>query len=261
MVEKQQRPPLFEFAYCHNFNKLLSELADLAMKEEWSFRNSAPYSILKNYIHHTFARLLEEVNEGKEHKICYSSDESYACFNTGLYTEKYEQIYGLFSKNRNPGRQKWFLKGFHKESDRVLERFSSLPARAEYFKDISDLIYDYRLDIRINVDHILDDPANLARLPSNLQKDKQRALLIIRGAVDIAKKRVAANYKLAVPQYYQRQIQLLIPLCFDNDSKADVALPIYRQGNFYVGRTLLTLEMAYNNARLIARPDSDWLRP
>ena len=29
--------------------------------------------------------------------------------------------------------------------------------------------------------------------------------------------------------------------------------------NNYEGRTIFTLQMAYNNARLITRPDSDWL--
>ena len=27
----------------------------------------------------------------------------------------------------------------------------------------------------------------------------------------------------------------------------------------YIGQTILTMKMAYNNARLICRPDSDWL--
>ena len=27
----------------------------------------------------------------------------------------------------------------------------------------------------------------------------------------------------------------------------------------YLGQTILTMNMAYNNARLISRPDSDWL--
>ncbi|MCH8930901.1 MAG: DUF3825 domain-containing protein [Proteobacteria bacterium] len=30
---------------------------------------------------------------------------------------------------------------------------------------------------------------------------------------------------------------------------------------FYCAATCLTLDMAYNNARQLARPDSDWLEP
>ena len=32
-------------------------------------------------------------------------------------------------------------------------------------------------------------------------------------------------------------------------------------GGYYQGHTCLTMEMAYNNARLIARPESNWLLP
>lgn len=254
---------LFKFAYCPDYEGQLRKLAELAMKEEWDFRTShsrRPFPILHNYIQHTFTRLREEEVAGKPNKISYSNDARYACFNTGLYTENYELIYGLFEPNRNEGRQPWCLKGFYKESDHALHYFSPLPLRAEYFTDISDLIYDYRLEIRINIDHILDNQNNLDRLPVHM-RDRQKALPIMHGALQIAKRRVAANYKLAVPQYYNGKIQLLIPLCFEDNSKADVALPIYRENNFYMGRTLLTLEMAYNNARLIARPDSEWLRP
>ncbi|HII1671176.1 TPA: DUF3825 domain-containing protein [Salmonella enterica] len=35
-----------------------------------------------------------------------------------------------------------------------------------------------------------------------------------------------------------------------------------KQGNdFYRASTCLTLDMSYNNARLLARPDRDWLVP
>ncbi|MEI8140973.1 MAG: DUF3825 domain-containing protein [bacterium] len=36
---------------------------------------------------------------------------------------------------------------------------------------------------------------------------------------------------------------------------------VEREGGAYVGRTILELDWVYNNARLIARPDSDWLTP
>lgn len=45
-----------------------------------------------------------------------------------------------------------------------------------------------------------------------------------------------------------------------NEEKVDVALVVERlsNGNF-LGHTILSLRDAYSNARLIARPDSDWL--
>jgi hypothetical protein len=79
--------------------------------------------------------------------------------------------------------------------------------------------------------------------------------------------RVKANYRTAVPQYYKSQIQLLLPLCLQGTNKADLVLTIGRQaynppqsGKFtYSAATVLTVAMAYQNARLIARPERDWL--
>ena len=77
------------------------------------------------------------------------------------------------------------------------------------------------------------------------------------------KKKVAANYKMAVPQYYSGKIQLLLPLCLVDPNKPDLALVVSKNsvGNYYQGHTCLTLEMAYNNARLNAKPESNWLQP
>ena len=74
---------------------------------------------------------------------------------------------------------------------------------------------------------------------------------------------IDANYKTAVPQYYRGRIQLLIPICLVSESTPDLALVVSKNdaGTQYLGHTCLTLDMAYNNARLIARPDSAWLKP
>lgn len=74
------------------------------------------------------------------------------------------------------------------------------------------------------------------------------------------KKKVSTNYKLAIPQYYEGKIQLLLPLCLGTDNgKPDLALAVTKLETCYQGHTCLTLDMAYNNARLIAKPESNWL--
>lgn len=88
-----------------------------------------------------------------------------------------------------------------------------------------------------------------------------------RNALDIALSRVAWNYKTAIPVYYPKEhkMQLLLPLALEKKGTIDVALVCNhkynpKEGvNNYEGRTIFTLQMAYNNARLITRPDSDWL--
>ena len=86
---------------------------------------------------------------------------------------------------------------------------------------------------------------------------------LLRGEIEMMKMKVSANYKLAVPQYYQHKIQLLLPLCLEDGITPDMALVVSKSdsGKYYQGHTCLTLEMAYNNARLIAKPESNWLVP
>ena len=58
---------------------------------------------------------------------------------------------------------------------------------------------------------------------------------------------------MAGAQFYDGRIQLLLPLCLTGD-KPELALTIQREDGFYAARTCLTLDMAYNNARLIVAP-------
>ncbi len=98
---------------------------------------------------------------------------------------------------------------------------------------------------------VQDDPRLFRRLRWRLTE-----------AVDIATKRVRWNFKTAIPSYYPRtnSMNLLLPLCLMEDGVADVALVVQLMpsGN-YQGQTILTMRQAYMNARLICRPDSDWL--
>jgi hypothetical protein len=86
----------------------------------------------------------------------------------------------------------------------------------------------------------------------------------VKDAVDLSIKRVSWNFKTAIPQYYPRvqQLQLLLPLCLVSDERVDLVLAVERtESGSYLGHTILPLDWAYKNARLICRPDSDWLAP
>jgi hypothetical protein len=244
---------LFEFAFCNNFDKKIQWLAGLC-PEKWSFGSRDDYLILKNYIDHTFSKLLEE------NKIIEA--ESYAVFNTGLYTEYYEPVYAYFIKNNNDGRQKWFLEGFYSSYQLMSLGIEDRPERANYFENPADLVFDTNCDIIPQYVHIFDDPENYLRIPESVRESHNKQLLFD-GAIALAKKMINANYKNAVPQYYKGRIQLLIPICLINPKVPDLALVVSKSdsGKQYLGHTCLTLDMAYNNARLIARPDSVWLKP
>jgi len=204
---------LFDFAYCHASN--FSLLANLAAEENWGLDNS----ILSNYLKHLYKRIahLHEKYEqsGETSPYLRLTDES-ACFDTGLYTDRYENIYALFVPNtREDAMQDWYLKGFFKTSDPALRDIDDLPDRVRFSDDPADLVYDYRYEIRVNIDHILGDENNLSRVPESLRGPESSMLLhrVFEGAVIEAGRRAAANYMLAVPQYFNGRIQLLLPLC------------------------------------------------
>lgn len=107
--------------------------------------------------------------------------------------------------------------------------------------------------------------SSFGELRALLEEDHRlfkRIRLRISEAVEMARRRVRWNFRTAIPSYYPRMntMSLLLPLCLVDEGRADAALVVQltASGN-YQGQTILTMEQAYTNARLISRPDSDWL--
>jgi hypothetical protein len=249
---------IFVFAFIPEVNNQLGELANLAESEDWTYHytdSEHPFPILFNYIGYTYRRIAEE------RKIALSQDGEFSCFNVGLVTDNQEYIYASFETNRKEGAQPWFFKGWFRRGQWELNIFPELPDLAHYFDDPTCLVFDYRKDLRVNVEHIIAETPR-DRFPEPYRSMDDFALqTVLNGAIDNAKQRIRRSYKTAIPQYYRGQVQLLFPLCLSNPRRADLALVIERHATFYRAATCLTLDMAYNNARLLARPDRDWLQP
>ncbi len=249
---------LFEFAFFPFFDNAISNLAGMAIQEPWSFSNERPnsFSILKNYLEHIFRRIKYE------NKILYSTNNLLACFNTGLMTPSYQYIFAFFEKNRNPNAQnQYYFKKFISESDiGILSNFEKPPQAAYFFQDPSLLIYDPALSILKDIDHIVDD--NIERFPIGIKNDKNMCRLLLDGAIPQTEKRLRANYKIAVPQWYNNRVQLLLPIYLSgNAGNPDIALAIEKNRDKYCAITCLTMRMAYQNARIIVKPESSWLHP
>ena len=89
-----------------------------------------------------------------------------------------------------------------------------------------------------------------------------RILQEIKDSIELAVKRIKRNYKTAIPHFYDGKIQFLLPLCFRaNKAEALGALVVNKNENIYEAHTILSLDQAYNNARLLAKPDREWLNP
>ena len=121
------------------------------------------------------------------------------------------------------------------------------------------LFYDARRPLILDWGHFVDD--NIQRYPEEYRDEPARARAATMFAVEVAKQRVQRNYKTAVPQFHRGEVQLLLPLSLDGSGRAQLALVVRRAGAEYIGETVLTLSMAMKNARLLSRPDRDWLQP
>ena len=262
---------LTQFGVFPKFELNLEVLANkLALKEMWEYSNAQKeyeegnmaaahkLPILRNYLIHTWKKVWSE------DKIAYTEDKQYACFNTGLVTPNLEEIFGLFSLNRFPNsRFPYFFKAFIKKSDfEFLTYFShNSPLPADYFSEPANLLFDPRIQIIPDLDHIIQD--NQIRFPGHLRTGDIRTVRKhLMGAIDDIGKRVKINYKIAIPQFYDNRFQLLLPLYLVDTQKPDLALVVEKiNPTTYSARTCLTLGMAYNNARLIVCPQSEWLQP
>lgn len=218
--------------------------------------------ILTSYLNFTFLRLQEEG------KILFSGDGRRACFNTGLLDRRYcYDIYAFFERNRNEGdHPDWDFTQCLAKPDAVrrnlMEGFSGLPEVAEYCnaENYRDLFFHLDCPAIVVDGQIIED--NLGRFPPILRDDLRLAGVAVQGAVGRLHAQLKRNYRIAVPCWREGHIQLLLPLFLTSFTTADLALVVERVDarKCHVAKTILTLGMAYRDARLICRPQSDWLK-
>lgn len=256
------------------------------------------YPILRSYIAYTFVRLRHEdkvatsangdwaaFNTGLVDKLY---DPIYALFERN---RRGPQPWAFFD---------FCVPGKRSSGRELTAVFDPLPKPALYFNSSVDMLFDTSKDIHVDYEHvILDgirrdrfpvqflrehvpegvdwlDPAGLieaewltflTRLSEGVENDNRCMRAIKRRLEDakwLAEKRIRWNFKTAIPQYYPRfnSMSLLLPLALINDEVVDIALVTTKNpSGSYQGRTILPLDWAYMNARLVCRPDSDWLLP
>lgn len=258
-------PPLRSYAYIGDriqFMRKLKYLAKMVEYESWYYDNPTyatedekEYAVLYSYILHTISKAQDE------HKLLET--ETHSIFNTGLLTNLGQEVYMLFEKNTrytiSATVPKWFFKIFVIPSSHEIpsEMRAQLPTHIDYFETCpSDLYFDTKLRMNNNLSHVLID--NRHRLPESVQSFSDEILLqIMNSAEEQMKKRILRNNRLVVPQYYNKKIMYLAPLLIGTEV---VPVAIEKNGNTYRINTILTPGMAYCNARLIMKPESNWLK-
>ena len=256
-----------------------------------------PFPILYSYLRHTFARLvLEEkvVISKNEQFAAFNTglvDSRYeTIFAVSHRNESQETPWQL---------AEFCIAGEGSEGQNLVRHFTPLPNPAHYFDSPTDLLYDVRQGSpELDWNHVVIE--RIDRFPYEFLEDNcpngfdlqhvqrlsyeerqlyteslkkaiqgdnkiyRRIMNRVRDAVDLSIKRVSWNFKTAIPHYYPRvrRLQLLLPLCLVSDECVDLALAVETTpAGSYLGHTTLPLDWAYKSARLICRPDSDWLEP
>jgi hypothetical protein len=236
----------------------------MSKPEDWDFhrsqfkRSTYRYPILTSDLNYTFLRL-QQLD-----RISYSADKSRACFNTGLQTSNEKDIFATFFLNRGAEEKEqpaWNHFGFFDSYSEKLSDFHPLPDIATYITDPSDLVFDTSYEFDVNFDHIFDQ--NRDRLPEVLRDNSTLAISAIKGSLQLLKQKIIRNYKIAISHWHDNKMQLLLPLNLTSEGEADLALVADKDQTrrIYRIRTVLTMDMAYVDARLITRPDREWLNP
>lgn len=250
-----------------SFDKLevfLAELQGVAEEEVWKFNESLSkfdYPILKSYIEYTLMRLREE------NKIIYNAKGDKCLFNTGLLDRHFLlDIYVAVdvSKRRILDQNIEVFENpvIFLEDDRIaIEIFGETKPRiANYFNDISEIVFDPELDLKLNWQHIFN---NRSYRINNSSVDIREIVQRFKGNESILKKKAKRNYKLVQPQYYNGVLQFLLPVylgtSFTGTPDFALVLEYDKTYNYYRGTTILTIPQAYTNARLITKIEAPWL--
>ncbi len=282
--------PILKNYFLMTFDRLQSE--DEAHSDDPSWE---PKMKVVDNVNNTFGIPKYDKKTGS---VSYTYPKQVLLFDTGLVDKLYEPIYAVFVTN-STGSIPWkfykFISGSGEDKEHMfLAKLygDKFPARAKYYESTLDLVYDVSKTIgSYNWGHIIercdrlplefledfcpaelkastdaDGKVNFAALAQRIKNTPRVFKKIQRGieeAIYHALKRVEWNFKTAIPIYYpgRKAMSLLLPLSLvgdNNEIDAALALEI---SNVYIAHTILTLDMAYANARLITRPDSDWLTP
>ena len=263
------------FACKEAMDAFLESIATNAVPEPWNFSGkvcSCKYPILKSYLENIFGKLRKESAEGKENKVVYSSDGQHILFNTNLPDTFGHDILILADVRKKSNGEEYYENPCMSKSGLYGRRqygfnTNATPEPATFFEDVNEVIFQSSWQIDTNFDHlshIIQD--NRSRFPKEYQgKDPIEVAGDLEKAIELAKRMAKRNFKYIAPMYRPQKngIQLLMPIYLSGSYKQapDFALVLTPVDGIYVPETILPIEGAYQNARLIAMPDEAWLKP
>ena len=263
---------LFRFAYLPSWYEQCHELKEMAQAEGWRFKDfefnpeNPETPILHSYIQYTYSQLAMQYNNTPpgEDEMFISMKNGVACFNTGLLTPEYKDIYAVFVKNVKPNSMPWSFLKFGTDVSPEIQRIHPLPVPARSARPSLSAFHP-EWDIRINIDHILNNTKNRERVPEMI-RDAWNLPWLLYAAVEMSKQKAVREPDIAVRGVAVHRTTgatldtYLLPVWLTDPDKPDLVLALKERDGFYGGATCLTPEMAYISARNFGRPQAKWLR-
>jgi len=151
-------------------------------------------------------------------------------------------------------------------------KLKDMPEPPKYFDSHSDIFFVPGVERQVNVQHILKDNQTKMRirkfLPDSSEDQLQQEIEV---ALKFAESRIAHDFSVVVPHFFpaKQLMQLLVPIRLPSvpDSSRFHLAAVYspvksNEGKiiYYNCPTLLTLGMAFTNARLVKKINHHWLR-
>ncbi|MEE1742271.1 DUF3825 domain-containing protein [Streptomyces sp. BE147] len=235
---------------------MFDRLAKTAAPENWDGLGpgtAGSLAVLKNYVARVFDQALAQ------EAVILDADAQSCVFNTGLVSRRNEDIYGLFEANLRPDKQPWFLKGWRTAGVHQLSTFAELPEPPSYSADPYEYFFDWDVPLSFSAQIFSREISGL--LPGAGQEMPYGLELALNAAVTSARTLAQRNPGTAVPMWHaqKREIQLLLPLYLVTPEVPTAALAVSRGDASYLGAGVLSLQKAYEAARLVARPSAHWL--
>lgn len=119
----------------------------------------------------------------------------------------------------------WYFKGFSDELSAELKYIEPLPNRPVYHMGQQGEVFHPDWSIRVNVEHILGDAENLARIPAKVRKLKNLPLLL-ETAAELARRKAIIEPGIVVAQAYAGRGQFLLPMYLTDTNKPDIAMTL-----------------------------------
>lgn len=278
----------------------INSLASISERRNWDFTNDEGKVIslgsLNKYLELTFGRIDEDIQTAEAQQedcqeIVPTPNGQGKLFCTGLRHREFgSYIYACCLDPDEDGifqTVKWAFR--RRKADGIVEtpseldfedhrnrRNHGLPYPANWTREPEKLVFQYqngsKSNIFFNYKHMFDDHLDRIKTDGTDASGIGDQLTFpefqkrVEDAWPATRKLLEANYKNAIPTYYEGDIQLLVPLFLDKrkTSTPSAALVLARDRtgrHFYYAPTFLTLDMARNNALVITRVDDSWLTP